>query len=54
VRGDAGHLFAAIQRENPYADAARARLLEHLELIHRRLRAGDRLAIPPDSPVARP
>jgi prephenate dehydrogenase len=53
VRGDAGHLFAAIQRENPYADAARARLLEHLELIHRRLRAGDTaMQIPP--PVAGP
>jgi prephenate dehydrogenase len=53
VRGDAGHLFAAIQRENPYADAARARLLEHLELIHRRLRAGDNaMQIPP--PMAGP
>jgi prephenate dehydrogenase len=48
VRGDAGHLFAAIQRENPYAAAARAELLEHLGAIHRRLQAaGDAsLAIP--------
>ena len=48
VRGDAGLLFAAIQRENPYAAAARAELLEHLGAIHRRLQAaGDAsLAIP--------
>jgi len=51
VRGDAGHLFAAIQRENPYAGAARAELLEHLAAIHRRLLAGDEtLAIPPPAP----
>lgn len=48
VRGDAGHLFNAIQRENPYADAARAELLEHLAQIHQRLRASDEaLQIPP-------
>ena len=41
LRGDAGHLFGAIQRENPYAEAARAELLEHLALIHRRLLEGD-------------
>lgn len=46
VRGDAGHLFTAIQRENPYAEAARAELLEHLDTIHRRLKAGDTLRIP--------
>lgn len=50
VRGDAGHLFAAIQRENPYAGAARAELLEHLDAIHRRLLASDEaLAIPPSA-----
>jgi prephenate dehydrogenase len=37
VRGDAGHLFAAIQRENPYAAEARARLIASLESIHRKL-----------------
>lgn len=37
VRGDAGHLFAAIQQENPFATDARARLLESLTLIHRSL-----------------
>lgn len=48
VRGDAGHLFTAIQRENPYAEAARAELLEHLGAIHGRLLASDEaLAIPP-------
>lgn len=46
VRGDAGHLFAAIQHENPYAEAARAELLEHLGSIHRRLKAGDSMRIP--------
>lgn len=30
VRGDAGHLFAAIQAENPYAGDARRRLLDAL------------------------
>lgn len=30
VRGDAGHLFAAIQAENPYANDARRRLLDAL------------------------
>ncbi len=39
VRGDAGHLFAAIQRENPYAAEARAQLLASLEAIHGRLQA---------------
>lgn len=37
VRGDAGHLFAAIQQENPFAEEARARLLDTLQGIHRRL-----------------
>lgn len=46
VRGDAGHLFTAIQHENPYAEAARSELLEHLGAIHRRLAAGDTLGIP--------
>jgi prephenate dehydrogenase len=49
VRGDAGHLFAAIQRENPFAAGARAQLLAELERVHRQLLAdadGDGLAIP--------
>jgi prephenate dehydrogenase len=37
VRADAGHLFAAIQRENPFAAEARERLVEALAAIHRRL-----------------
>jgi len=37
VRGDAGHLFAAIQQENPFAAEARAGLLDSLTLIHRKL-----------------
>ena len=49
VRGDAGHLFAAIQRENPFAADARAQLLAELARVHRQLLAdadGDSLAIP--------
>ena len=51
VRGDAGHLFAAIQQENPFAAEARARLLDALGEIHRELLSGadesGKLAIPP-------
>jgi len=52
VRGDAGHLFAAIQRENPYAGEARASLLDHLAAIHQRLQAdeGAALSIPGADP----
>ncbi|WP_329740501.1 prephenate dehydrogenase/arogenate dehydrogenase family protein [Dyella sp. A6] len=41
VRGDAGHLFAAIQRENPFAAEARARLLAELTRIHEQLERQD-------------
>ncbi|MFZ2235043.1 MAG: prephenate dehydrogenase/arogenate dehydrogenase family protein, partial [Dokdonella sp.] len=37
VRGDAGHLFNAIQLENPYAAATRERLIQALTLIDQRL-----------------
>lgn len=37
VRADAGHLFHAIQRENPYAAATRGRLIEALGNIDRQL-----------------
>ena len=49
VRGDAGHLFGAIQRENPFAAEARRDLLHELERIHRQLLAatGDGMAIAP-------
>lgn len=56
VRGDAGHLFAAIQQENPFAAEARARLVDSLGLIHRKLLteadADGSLAIPnlPEAP----
>ncbi|HET8899281.1 MAG TPA: prephenate dehydrogenase/arogenate dehydrogenase family protein, partial [Rhodanobacteraceae bacterium] len=48
VRGDAGHLFAAIQRENPYATSAREELMDRLASIHRQLLAdqAESLAIP--------
>lgn len=37
VRADAGHLFNAIQLENPYAGPTRQRLIEALTLIDQRL-----------------
>ena len=37
VRSDAGHLFAAIQRENPFASQARRQLLDALTAIHEQL-----------------
>ena len=37
VRADAGHLFNAIQRENPYAAPTRHRFIEALTLIDQRL-----------------
>ncbi len=50
VRADAGHLFNAIQLENPYAAATRERLIEALTLIDQRLAdapvGGNALAIP--------
>lgn len=52
VREDAGHLFAALQNENPFAKGAREGLLEALTAIHGSLAEvaetgeGDRLAIP--------
>jgi prephenate dehydrogenase len=39
VRSDAGHLFLAIQRENPYAGSARRRLLDALSNVDEQLRA---------------
>ncbi len=51
VRGDAGHLFAAIQRGNPFAAEARGELVAALSAIDREVRAGadtgeDALSIP--------
>ena len=50
VRADAGHLFNAIQLENPYAAATRERLIEALTLIDQRLAqapaGGNALSIP--------
>lgn len=37
VRGDAGHLFRVLQQENPYAPAARRRLLGALQAVDRAL-----------------
>ena len=52
VREDAGHLFAALQNENPFAAGAREGLLEALSAIHRNLAeavetgGGEQLSIP--------
>ena len=52
VREDAGHLFAALQNENPFASGAREGLLEALSAIHRSLAeaaetgGGEQLSIP--------
>jgi prephenate dehydrogenase len=52
VREDAGHLFAALQNENPFASGAREGLLEALTAIHQSLAeaaesgSGEQLAIP--------
>lgn len=40
VRSDAGHLFATIQNDNPFAAEARSRLLSALETIDRDLTSG--------------
>ena len=53
VREDASHLFRAIQNENPYALAARARLIEALQEIHASLgEAGEGEQLP--APVTLP
>ncbi len=44
VRSDAGHLFTAIQRENPFAAEARRHLLNALETIDRELES-----LPPEA-----
>ena len=53
VQEDAGHLFTALQNENPFAAGAREGLLEALSAIHRSLAeaaatggGGEQLAIP--------
>jgi prephenate dehydrogenase len=46
VRSDAGHLFAAIQRENPFAGAARQQLLQALTEINQALESAPAEATP--------
>jgi prephenate dehydrogenase len=50
VRSDAGHLFTAIQHENPFAQEARRHLLEALGAIHRELETLPPEASTPDIP----
>jgi prephenate dehydrogenase len=50
VRSDAGHLFTAIQHENPFAREARGHLLQALEALHRELEAMPPEASTPDTP----
>ena len=47
VRGDAGHLFSAIQRENPFAHEARRRLLDALTAVDRAIDASPAPGIEP-------
>lgn len=46
VRGDAGHLFAAICADNPYAGEARQRLLDAMTAAHTLLRAPSSAPLP--------
>jgi prephenate dehydrogenase len=41
VRSDAGHLFLAIERDNPYAAEARQALINSLSEVHTRLETSD-------------
>ncbi|WNG14170.1 prephenate dehydrogenase/arogenate dehydrogenase family protein [Cystobacter fuscus] len=50
VRSDAGHLFSAIQHDNPFAREARGHLLEALGNVHRELDALPTEAPPSDAP----
>ena len=50
VRSDAGHLFSAIQHDNPFAREARGHLLEALGTVHRELDALPAEAPPSDAP----
>jgi prephenate dehydrogenase len=55
VRSDAGHLFAAIQRENPFASEARRQLLSALTEIHEQLeRMPPEAGTPEAGPMAIP
>jgi len=55
VRSDAGHLFSAIQHENPFAREARGHLLEALQNVHRELDAQpSEVGFPEEPPVAPP
>jgi prephenate dehydrogenase len=45
VRSDAGHLFTAIQRENPFSGDARRRLIEALSAVDRALVVGDPVTV---------
>ncbi len=54
VRSDAGHLFAAIQRENPFATEARKELLESLKNIDAALEKDTTDAAPDSSRFAIP
>ncbi|HSP19288.1 MAG TPA: prephenate dehydrogenase/arogenate dehydrogenase family protein [Myxococcaceae bacterium] len=54
VRSDAGHLFSAIQRENPFAAEARSELLRALGDIHRALESAPAGSAPESSRLAIP
>ncbi len=54
VRGDAGHLFLAIQRENRFARSARRRLLDRLIDLHERIEAAETRAEDATPPLSLP
>ncbi|WP_437678699.1 prephenate dehydrogenase/arogenate dehydrogenase family protein [Sorangium sp. So ce131] len=54
VRADAGHLFAALHRENPFAGEARRRLIDALVAIDRSLDVAAKDAAPEDAALAIP
>ncbi|MDI1433624.1 prephenate dehydrogenase/arogenate dehydrogenase family protein [Polyangium sorediatum] len=49
ARSDAGHLYAALHRENPYAAEARRKLVEALVAADQNLSGSDGMAPPPSS-----
>ncbi|MDC3986258.1 prephenate dehydrogenase/arogenate dehydrogenase family protein [Polyangium jinanense] len=54
ARSDAGHLYAALHRENPYAAEARRKLVDALLAADQNLSGSDGMAPPPSSALVLP
>jgi prephenate dehydrogenase len=54
VRSDAGHLFLAISRNNPYAEEARTDLIEALGRVHAQIAAAEESDSAEDPPIRIP